>query len=280
MDRSWWWRAAIIAAVTLGSIWFLVPSYYSFFVLPREKRNDIKALEQALPKWAPSAKDRLSLGLDLQGGIHMVMRVDTRTALEKRTERRGIQIASSVKDKNLGEVTVDTDAERLQLTLKPKDPKTLDAIEKDVLDVFRDFTKVSRTEDSLTLQLRDNQIDRFKQDAVEQAMLVIRRRIDKWGVAEVDVRTLGTDSIQISLPGRQDPEQAKELIGTTAQLEFRVVDDASPFFKDHYAKSSPPPEAGITLTSSRAPTARRCSSTCRARCRRTARCSWSARSAR
>ena len=63
---------------------------------------------------------------------------------------------------------------------------------------------------------------------MDQAMLVIRRRIDKWGVAEVDVRKMGTDSIQISLPGQQDPEQAKELIGTTAQLEFRMVDDDEP----------------------------------------------------
>ena len=71
------------------------------------------------------------------------------------------------------------------------------------------------------LALKDSQVDRFKDESVDQAMLVIRRRIDKWGVAEVDVRKLGTDSIQISLPGQQDPEQAKELIGTTAQLEFR-----------------------------------------------------------
>jgi len=248
MDRSWWWRVAIISFVTLASIWFLVPSYYSFFVLPKEKRNDIKALEAALPKWAPAARDRLNLGLDLQGGIHMVMRVDTRTALEKRTERRGIQIANSVKDKNLGEVAVDADPERLMLTLKPKDPKTLDAIEKDVLEYFPDFDKVSRSADALVIQLKDNQIDRFKQDAVEQAMLVIRRRIDKWGVAEVDVRTLGTDSIQISLPGRQDPEQAKELIGTTAQLEFRMVDDQATFFKDLHAKTPPPAESDITLT--------------------------------
>jgi len=248
MDRSWWWRAAIIAGVTLGSIWYLVPTYYSFFVLPREQRNDIKALEAALPRWAPSARHRLNLGLDLQGGIHMVMRVDTRTALEKRTERRGLQIANFVKDKKLGDVAIDTDPEKLQLTLKPQDPKALDAIEKDVLDLYRDFTKVGRTADSLVLQLRDNQVDRFKQDAVEQAMLVIRSRVDKWGVAEVDVRTLGTDSIQISLPGRKDPEQAKELIGTTAQLEFRMVDDASTFFKDHYTKTPPPADSNITLT--------------------------------
>ena len=248
MDRSWWQRVAIIAVVSLGSIWFLVPSYYSFAVLPKEKRNDVKALEAVLPKWAPSAKKRLSLGLDLQGGIHMVMRVDTRTALEKRAERRGLQIANYLKDKKLGEVTVDADPERLQLTLKPQDPATMDAIEKEVLDTFGDFSRVGRTEAGLILQLRDNQVDRFKQDAVEQAMLVIRRRIDKWGVAEVDVRTLGTDSIQISLPGRQDPEQAKELIGTTAQLEFRMVDDQSTFFTEHHTKNPPPAESGITLT--------------------------------
>jgi preprotein translocase subunit SecD len=81
-------------------------------------------------------------------------------------------------------------------------------------------------------------------------MLVIRRRIDKWGVAEVDVRKLGTDAIQISLPGRQNPEQAKELVGTTAQLEFRLVDDTNPFFQQVIQQSPPPEGSNITLTSS------------------------------
>jgi len=249
MDRSWWWRAALILGVTLGSVWYLVPTYYSFFVLPREQRNDLKALAAVLPRWAPSATQRLSLGLDLQGGIHMVMRVDTRTALEKRTERRGVQIASAMKDRKLGEVDVDADPEKLQLTLRPKDPKTLDAIEKDVLDTYRDFTKVNRTGDALVLQLRDNQVDKFKEDSVDQAMLVIRRRIDKFGVGEVDVRKLGTDAIQISLPGRQDPEEAKDLVGRTAQLEFRMVDDQSTFFKDLLAKKPPPSGSDIAITS-------------------------------
>ena len=93
--------------------------------------------------------------------------------------------------------------------------------------------------DSLTYQLNDTQVSRFREDAVDQAMLVIRRRIDKWGVAEVDVRKLGTDSIQISLPGQQDPEQAKELIGTTAQLEFRMVDDTSDLLQRQLVASAP-----------------------------------------
>ena len=84
MERSWFTRVGVIVLVTLGSIWFLVPTYYSFFRLDRADRNNVKKLEEVLPPWAPPAKYRLSLGLDLQGGIHMVMRVDTKTALMKR----------------------------------------------------------------------------------------------------------------------------------------------------------------------------------------------------
>ncbi|HZH04654.1 MAG TPA: protein translocase subunit SecD, partial [Myxococcaceae bacterium] len=68
--------------------------------------------------------------------------------------------------------------------------------------------------------------------------------------AEAEIRKRGGDSIQISLPGYQDPEKAKELIGTTAQLEFRTVDSQSPFFSDLYRRSAPPPNAGITLDES------------------------------
>lgn len=250
MDRSWYTRFALIFAVALGAVWFLVPTYYSFFVLPKAQRNDLKVLEARLPAWAPAAKHRLNLGLDLQGGILMVMHVDTKTALQKRAERRGIEIANHIRDKKLGEVTTDTDPAKLQLTLTAKDPASMDAIEKDVLDSYQDFSKTGRDGATLTLVLKDTQVDRFKQEAVEQAMLVIRRRIDKWGVAEVDVRRQGTDAIQISLPGQQDPEQAKSLIGTTAQLEFRMVDSTNDALVKAFQATPPPAETGIQMTNS------------------------------
>ncbi len=248
MDRTWWTKFLIILVITLGSIWFLVPSYYSFFRVPREERNNLKLLDGKLPRWAPPARYRLNLGLDLQGGIHMVMRVDTKTALQKRTERRALQIANYVKDAKLGEVTADANPEKLEVTLTAKDPSTMDAIEKDVVSRFEDFNKVSREGNKLVLVLKDNQVNRFKEESVDQALLVIRQRIDKWGVAEADIRKQGNDSIQISLPGYQDPERAKELIGTTAQLEFRMVDDASNFLRTLVEKNPPPPDSGIHLT--------------------------------
>ncbi|MCY1041314.1 protein translocase subunit SecD [Corallococcus sp. bb12-1] len=248
MDRGWYWKFGMIVAVTLGTLWFLVPTYYSLVVLDRAERNNIAVLEKRLPAWAPPARYRLNLGLDLQGGIHMVMRVDTKTALQKRTERRGQQIATYVNDKKLGEVTADTDPERLQLVLTAKDPATMDAIQKEVLATFTDFSLESRNGGTLVLKPDEGQVNRFRDEAVDQAMLVIRRRIDKWGVAEVDVRKLGTDSIQISLPGRSNPEQAKELVGTTAQLEFRMVDDTNPqVFAQMFTQSPPPAESNITL---------------------------------
>jgi preprotein translocase subunit SecD len=251
MTRSWYWRLGIIIAVTLVAVWYLIPSYYSFVVLPKDQRNNVKLLNEKLPKWAPSAKYRLNLGLDLQGGIHMVMRVDTKTALQKRVERRGYMIANYLHEKGIAEVTSDSDPDRLQLTLTAQSADQLDKVDAEVSkDYGEELSKVGREGNKLTYALKDAMISRFEQDAVDQAMLVIRRRIDKWGVAEVDVRKLGTDSIQISLPGQQDPEQAKELIGTTAQLEFRMVDDAkSGFFPDLIKNSPPPANSGITLGS-------------------------------
>src|SRR5262249_22289525 len=165
---------------------------------------------------------------------------------KKRVEGRALQIVNYLRDQKLEGVTSSTDPEKLELTLKAADPATLAKVETE-LKSFDDFTRVGKSNDSLTYQLRDTQVSRFRDDAVDQAMLVIRRRIDKWGVAEVDVRKLGTDAIQISLPGQKDPEQAKELIGTTAQLEFRMVDEKSPFFRNLVSQHPPPPDSGIRL---------------------------------
>jgi preprotein translocase subunit SecD len=245
MDSKWTTRVVIIALVTVGCLYALVPSYYSFFVLERAERNNMKKLEEAVPGWAPAAKNRLSLGLDLQGGIHMVMRVDTKTALIKRAERRGLQMVSWLKGKNLGEASLASDADKPEVTLTATDANMMDSMEKELMSAFNDFSRVQRNGGALTLRLEDSVAERQMSDAVDQAMLVIRKRIDKWGVAEVDVRRLGVDSIQVSLPGQQDPEQAKELIGTTAQLEFRLIEEQPTFFKELSEKEALP--AGIEL---------------------------------
>ncbi|MEN9799096.1 MAG: protein translocase subunit SecD, partial [Pseudomonadota bacterium] len=244
MDRSWGWKVAMVVGVTLASLWLLVPSYYSFFVLPREQRNNLEELKKVLPGWAPDAKYRLNLGLDLQGGIHMVMRVDTRTALQKRTDRRGMTMVNYLKEQKVGgeNLAYTSDPDRLQVTLTT-DADKAEAVKNEVEKNYGDFSHVSTDGGKVTFSLREGAVSQFRTDALDQALLTIRKRIDKWGVAEADIRKQGADSIVISLPGRSDPEKAKELVGTTAQLEFRMVDDTVAFFDD-LSKSNPLPADG------------------------------------
>ncbi|MDP1826928.1 MAG: protein translocase subunit SecD [Archangium sp.] len=240
MDRTWYTRLGIIIAVTLGTLWMLVPTYYSFFRLERADRNNIAKLQEVLPVWAPPAKYRLSLGLDLQGGIHLVMHVDMKTALTKRAERRASQMVSWVASKKLGEIEVPTvDPETNRVTVMVKDPATAEAIQNGLLDMFKDFTLKGRDGAKIEFALDESSLEGMSTEALDMALLRIRERIDKWGVAEVQIAKLGNDQIQISLPGQSDPEQVKQLIGTTAQLEFRLVADDSSIFQKIYTDTPP-----------------------------------------
>jgi len=180
MERGWWGKVFLILFITLGSVWYLVPSYYSFFVLPRAQRNDTKLLEEKLPAWARFPNHRLNLGLDLQGGIHMVMRVDTRTALQKRVERRGIQMANYFRDKGLP-ITAEADRTRLQLTLLAKDAAEMDTVQAEIKG-YDDFNIVSRDGPRLVIALKDTQVARFQEESVDQAMLVIAGTARSMGV--------------------------------------------------------------------------------------------------
>ncbi|HYX92996.1 MAG TPA: protein translocase subunit SecD [Myxococcaceae bacterium] len=247
MDASWRWKAALIVLITLGCVWFLIPTYYSFVVLPKEQRNNLKLLQEKLPKGAPSARFRLSLGLDLQGGIHTVMRVDTQTALQKRVERRAGRIEQYLQEKKLA-ATAEPRPQKLQILVVPKDPSTLDAVEKEVSNLFGgEFSIAGRQDGGILLALNDTQISYFQEEALEQAMIIIRNRVDKWGVAESEIRKRGTDAIELSLPGQEDPERVKELIGKTAQLEFKLVDEENRDFFQKLASEKPLP-ADTTLT--------------------------------
>ncbi|MFZ5443448.1 MAG: protein translocase subunit SecD [Myxococcota bacterium] len=240
MDRNWYTRLGIVIAVTVGTLWMLVPTYYSLFVVERADRNNVEKINAALPVWAPSARYRLNLGLDLQGGIHLVMHVDMRTALTKRAERRAQQMVSWVASKKLGELeSPEVDPETNRVTLTAKDPATAEAIEKGILDTFSDFKAKGRDGAKIFLALDDSSLESMSAEALDMALLRIRERIDKWGVAEVQIAKLGNDQIQISLPGQSDPEQVKQLIGETGALEFRLVATDSSIFSTMYTSTPP-----------------------------------------
>src|SRR5512132_2975881 len=99
MERSWWWRVALVVGVALFSLYQLVPSWF-YFKLPPDQRNG-DAYDKSVPPWAPSAAKHLNLGLDLQGGIHLAMGVDVDRAVKAKVARRADEIADYLRSKGV-----------------------------------------------------------------------------------------------------------------------------------------------------------------------------------
>jgi preprotein translocase subunit SecD len=222
MDRAFYWKAGLIAAVAVFAAWLLVPSLY-YFRLPPDERNQPEKLESVLPKWAPGQKTKLNLGLDLQGGIHLVLGVDTETALKGKVARRADQIAAWAKEKGLNGITAV--GEGLRVRVSDEDKAELDRFKPQAVDYFQDMVAAGEQGNSFYLGYQEQAIKKYKEDAVEQAKKVITNRVNRWGVTEPIIAKRGDNAILVQLPGFKDPGAAKKLIGTTAQLEFKVVDD-------------------------------------------------------
>src|SRR5256714_9080517 len=126
MDRSWYWKAGLIVAVTVLAIYALVPSW-TYFRLPTDQRNESGVFEKARPRWAPSR--HLNLGLDLQGGIHLVMGVEVDRAVREKAVRRAEELAADLdrKDVKGADVRGDPDTGIVTVTV-PDVGKTKDVI--------------------------------------------------------------------------------------------------------------------------------------------------------
>ncbi|HZX93821.1 MAG TPA: protein translocase subunit SecD, partial [Myxococcales bacterium] len=218
MDRAWYWKAGLIAAVTLLAIWALVPSV-TYFRLPAAERNEASAFEKARPKWAPAK--HLNLGLDLQGGIHLVMGVEVDRAVREKAVRRAEELAAEMERKDVKGADVKGDPDTGIVTVTAPDVGKA----KDVVGEYNDMYVRRTTGTSIELAMKDDAVKQLKESAVDQAMKAIRNRVDQWGVSEPTIAKRGDASILVQLPGYSNPEKAKELIGRTAQLLFKIVDD-------------------------------------------------------
>ena len=224
MERSWYWRVGLVVAVALFSLWQLVPSWF-YFKLPPDVRNG-DAYDQTVPGWAPKAKKHLNLGLDLQGGIHLALGVDVDRAVKAKVARRADELAEFLKGKNVPFESCQPVGDGFALAVKAADPGL---VEKTVLDStgYGDemFTPAGAEPGTVRFAFREAVLTDFKKKSVDQAEKVIRNRVDKWGVTEPDIKRKANNQIQIQLPGFKDPGKAKELLGRTAQLEFKIADD-------------------------------------------------------
>src|SRR5512133_2626329 len=239
MERNWYLRIALILGVLVFSVYQLVPSWYYFRLAP-EKRNGPE-YEQSVPGWAPSAHKHLNLGLDLQGGIHLAMGVDVDRAVKAKVARRADEIADFLREKKISVEASAPTPDGSRIAVKTSDPKQVESI---VLDQYgNELTSPSGAPaGTVFFAFRTKAIQDFQAKAVDQAEKTIRNRVDKWGVSEPDIKRKGNNQIQIQLPGFKDPEKAKELLGRTAQLEFKIAADDSPVLDGVRSELPPCPQ--------------------------------------
>jgi preprotein translocase subunit SecD len=182
---------------------------------------------QALPAWARSILPNkgIALGLDLQGGIHLVMEVDEDRAVEIAVDRSVVALQDVLVDKKIPVESVKR-MSSTRVTIQFQNADLKPQIQK-LLDDFPAFSEVDSAGSANTIvwELRETESKRIKDSAINQALETIRNRIDQFGVAEPLVQRQGLKQIVVQLPGIRDPKRAKDLIKETALLEFKMLDE-------------------------------------------------------
>jgi len=181
----------------------------------------------ALSAWYlyPPSKS-INLGLDLQGGIHLVLGVDADKAIEAQVERAGDTVKAELEKKGIAVSKIERRG-TTDLAIQIASPQSWDtalATTSEVLGAF-DRKEADQAAGRIVLTLKPREAVQIRQLAVRQGLETIRNRVDQFGVAEPSIQQQGENRILVQLPGVQDPERAKALIGKTALLEFKLVDD-------------------------------------------------------
>lgn len=180
-----------------------------------------------LPKNWWLHKKPLNYGLDIQGGAHLVYGVDVKGVLEERTERTARAIASELKEENINMTSVEPSADKSALVLKAASDADRAKASKILNDRYAGTLQIT-SDSGTTIEARyyDAVMTEYRQQVINQAIEVIRNRVDEFGVAEPVIAAQGSDRILVQLPGISDPARAKELINKTARLDFRLVDES------------------------------------------------------
>jgi preprotein translocase subunit SecD len=211
----------VFSVFALLSALFLAPNFFG-------KKDS--AGKSEMPDWWPGflPSDAIHLGLDLQGGSHLVLEVKLDKAIENHMERLKSDLANSFRDKGISGVSVErVEGTQLQLKVATASVDRVRSILKadfaSLSEAKTPQTSATGTDFSMSLNREET---RFLRDyIVDQSLETIRNRIDQFGVSEPVIQRQGLNNILVQLPGIQDPQRAKDIIGKTALLEFKLVDD-------------------------------------------------------
>ncbi len=196
--------------------------------------NVALTLAPKLPAWVRSlGLSPMSLGLDLRGGIYVLLEVDMETAIGKRMQSYQQDIDDRLRDArirhrvDLPDIDDVDDPAELTITVRIADEAELEDARRIVIEADPDLIVVDGADGkSLDVRMTETQIQERQDFAIEQNMTTLRNRVDQLGVAEPLVQRQGVDRIVVQLPGVQDPTELEKILTATATVEFRMVDQS------------------------------------------------------
>jgi preprotein translocase subunit SecD len=181
------------------------------------------------PAWLTALNARpMYLGLDLRGGVHFMLQVDMQAALTKKAESLAGDIRLVLREKNIRHGGINRNGQTIEVRFR--ESATLDAAKRLIQDQFADLQMVDApdgTEYKLTASIKPEAARLVQEQALKQNMVTLHNRINELGVAEPVIQQQGLDRIVVQLPGVQDTAKAKDILGRTATLEMRLVDESA-----------------------------------------------------
>ncbi len=204
-------------AIVVVSIYLLIPTMWSL--------NHPETADK-MPDWLPNAA--MTLGLDLQGGVHMVMGVDLDGVVESQLKVYASSIERTLESKGVKFTKVTPNKSRALIGIEVEGAGAVTAVDAEVSERYQQVIEVvGEDANYIELRLSRTHEDDVRSRAIEQSIETIRNRIDEFGVAEPVISRKGDDQILVQFPGAKEPERLKSLIGQTAKLTFQIVPDSN-----------------------------------------------------
>jgi preprotein translocase subunit SecD len=213
MNRSWWYRLSFLLFISIISIMAVIPTFFGFD--PEKSEFPVKS--------------KINLGLDLQGGLYMVLGIDFNKVYRDELVNNMKKIQGFLADEGITATQGKLDISNLEdphhdITIN--DAANIENAKSKIREFYGYVVRFTNSEGSKLQYALGREFRReIEENAIKKSIEVIRNRIDEFGVTEPEIVSLGDDRVVVQLPGVKDIERAKDLIGKTAKLSFKLVNE-------------------------------------------------------
>lgn len=232
------YRWGIVFAAVLLALWGLAPTILDVaadgtldrdFEVEQEDGTTVRNIDNAVADWVMATGTPLTLGLDLQGGLLLQYKVLLEKAVQDKLDRMAQDVETGIEERGDSiKATVEHPDDTYRIEVNFEDPgKISEVLDADFMANYTNLEKVPKSDGLVYLKMTEDYVEETKKFAVKQAVETIRERVNSLGVTEPSITRRGESDIVVQLPGleEEDQERAKELIGQTARLRFRLVEN-------------------------------------------------------